>query len=240
MSVNATKLVKDLALEIPMATNIFEQFGIDYCCGGKKSLQEACSSIGVSTDRVVELLDKASQADETPKEFNDWREEKLSSLISYILDKHHTYIRTQSPNLIALLAKVTNKHGERHTELYLVQKYFTELVEELNPHLYKEENILFPYVLSLEKAKEQKQVFARPPFGTVSNPINVMLFEHDNAGAILKEMRKAAKNYIVPEDGCTSFALLYKGLEAFEGDLHRHIHLENNLLFPKAIELEKE
>lgn len=239
MSVNATKLVKDLALEIPSATHIFEQFGIDYCCGGKKSLQDACIGVGAPTDKVIEMLDNASKFNETLKDFTDWRNETLSNLIGYILEKHHTYVKTQIPNLNNMLAKVVGKHGENHPELYLVQEKFNLLADELNPHLYKEENILFPYIVNLEEAKERKHPFGLPSFGTVSNPINVMLFEHDNAGELLREMRDAAKNYIVPEDGCTSFALLYKGLAAFEEDLHKHIHLENNLLFPKALALEK-
>jgi len=238
MTVSATKLVKDLAIEIPAATNIFEKFGIDYCCGGKKSLQDACASVGVATNEVIEMLDKASESPENTKKFNDWTKESLGLLVNYILENHHTYVHTELPRLNALLTKVVNKHGENHIELYQVQANFSRLTEELNVHMYKEEQVLFPYIIRLETAKEQKQYIPLPPFGTVANPISVMCSEHDEAGEILHHMRKITDNYAVPSDACTSFTLLYQGLVAFEEDLHKHVHLENNILFPRAIAME--
>lgn len=238
MSVNATKLVKELALEIPTATNIFEKFGIDYCCGGGKSLEDACAIAGIPTTDVLSMLDSASQLKNTSKPFNDWKNEKLANLVNYILETHHNYVKNEIPRLNALMAKVVNKHGENHKELYKVEEKFNHLTQDLNAHMYKEEKMLFPYVVCLEEAKEKKLSISPPPFGKVSNPIRVMFSEHDMAGELLRQIRVFTSNFTIPENVCTSFTLLYQGLEAFEADLHRHVHLENNVLFPRAIELE--
>lgn len=238
MSISATKLVKDLALEIPTATNIFEKFGIDYCCGGTKSLQDACASVGVATNEVVDMLDQASQLKNISQEFGDWRKQKLANLVNYILVTHHAYVKTEIPRLTTLLAKVVNKHGINHKELYKVEEKFTLLTQDLNAHMHKEEQVLFPYIISFEEAKEKNFPLPQSCFGKISNPIRVMFSEHDVAGEILRQIRVLTNDYTVPKDACTSFTLLYQGLEAFEKDLHKHVHLENNVLFPRAIELE--
>ena len=238
MTISATKTVRELAVEVPSATRIFEKLGIDYCCGGGKMLQDACSAAGVPVEQVIDSLEKAEQLQGEDQEFVDWQAEPLSRLISYILDKHHTFTRQELDRLEGLLAKVVSAHGERHPELQKIQKLFRALKEELLMHMFKEEQILFPYIFKMDEASSQNRAFPLPPFGTVHNPIRVMMMEHDGAGEILRQMRELSTDYSVPADGCISYQTLYQALEALEQDLHQHIHLENNILFPRAAEME--
>jgi regulator of cell morphogenesis and NO signaling len=234
---NTTRTVREFALEIPDATRLFEQLGIDYCCGGQRSLIDACKVAGVELDRVVESLEKASQSDNN-SDTKRFENISLKELITYILDKHHVFTRTESERLHALLAKVCRVHGENHPELLRIQNIFNELSAELEMHLRKEEQVLFPYIINMEESVVKTGTIPMAPFGTVRNPVRMMSMEHDNAGDLLRELRKESSNYTTPPDVCISYQTLYKALEGFEADLHQHIHLENNLLFPRAIEME--
>jgi len=159
-------------------------------------------------------------------------------LISYILDKHHIYTKDEMARLEPLAEKVLAAHGENHSELLAMRDLLRQLFTDLKQHMFKEEQILFPFVLELERARMQNRPAPFAPFGTVNNPIKMMMMEHDTAGDMLRELRKLSADYKVPADACVSYKTLYEALEAFEQDLHQHIHLENNLLFPKAVELE--
>lgn len=232
-----TKTVREYALEIPAATRIFEKLGIDYCCGGGKSLADACTAAGVSVVEVLDSLntDLKSVATSARK---DWQALSQAELITYIVDKHHAFTREELVRLEALLAKVSGVHGQNHPELFQIQDQFGKLRGELEPHMLKEESVLFPYIVRMEEAALANRTLPPPPFRTVQNPVRVMMAEHDAAGYILGRMREASSNYAVPPDGCISYKTLYSALAMLEVDLHQHIHLENNILFPRAVELE--
>lgn len=233
-----TKTVRQIALEMPFTTRVFEEFKIDYCCGGRKSLAEACQNIGVSPEIVRQKIADVIETNQS-QEFEWLKETTLSDLINYIIEKHHTFTRDEIFNLTPLMAKVANRHGENHPELFELEKVFNELCDDLGPHLLKEEQVLFPFVEKLEKAAANSSSVPFSCFGTVNNPVRMMMMEHDTAGDLLKKMREITNDYKLPEGACPSYIALFNRLEAFEKDLHQHIHLENNLLFPKAIELEE-
>jgi len=234
MELVSEKTVRDLASTNPGAARIFESFGIDYCCGGERSLAQACSAAKVSVQEVVDALDKP-QSKEGDR---DWQAASLAELSSHIVEKHHAYVRREIPRLIALIAKVAKVHGQNHAELEKVEASFRALAEELSMHLLKEERMLFLYIVQLENAAKSGGRPAPTIFGTVQNPVRMMMMEHDSAGELLHQMRELTNGYMAPEDGCMSYRMLYQALPEFEADLHQHIHLENNILFPRAIALE--
>jgi len=238
MNATATKTVRDLAVEVPNATRVFEKYGIDYCCGGKKPLEEACSQANLSLQEILSALQDAAKTPLSPA--GDLQSGSLAELIDHIVRTHHRYTRDEITHLTPLLEKVSAKHGQKHPELLTIQTTFAGLAQELTLHLMKEENVLFPYIIRMEEAVLQQEPVLPPPFGTVQNPIRMMMQEHDGAGEALREIRWASGNFAAPEDACTSFRVLYKALEAFEADLHQHIHLENNILFPRAAEMEQQ
>ena len=238
MSAIAEKTVRELALESSSATRVFERLGIDYCCGGGKSLQEACRTAKLSLEQVQVALDSVER-DSSHSDTRDWQREPLSELIAHISATHHKYVREEIARLGPLFEKVCRVHGENHPELLSLRATFTELARELTQHLMKEEMVLFPFVTRMEEARIQEEPVLPPPFGTVANPVNMMEHEHDSAGQALRAMRAASDGYAAPEGACTSYRALYRALEEFEADLHQHIHLENNILFPRAIAMEK-
>jgi regulator of cell morphogenesis and NO signaling len=235
MSMNTMKTVREVAVELPGATRIFEKLGIDYCCGGGKALDEACLAAGVSADDVIALLEEAGS---TAAEARDWNAAPLSELVAHIVTRHHGFTREELVRVSNLLAKVCSVHGENHPELHRLHTVFQELKHELTSHMLKEEQVLFPYIENLETAVRRGEPVPTPFFGTVRNPVRMMMQEHDDAGQALRDLREVSSNYQVPADGCITFRTLYQALEEFERDLHQHIHLENDILFPRAAELE--
>jgi regulator of cell morphogenesis and NO signaling len=233
----STRTVREYALEIPAATRIFEKLGIDYCCGGGTSLADACVKAGVTVDEVLDSL-KTTERSEGTFARGEWQTASPAELIEHIVEKHHTFTRDELARLEALLAKVCGVHGQNHPELLHIQNQFQELRRDLEPHMLREERVLFPYIIRMEETIEEKQPLPVPPFGTVRNPVRVMMAEHDAVGEILRTMREASSDYTTPPDGCISFRTLYSALIALEADLHQHIHLENNILFPRAAEME--
>jgi regulator of cell morphogenesis and NO signaling len=238
MQINSAKTVRELTLEIPGATRVFEKAGIDYCCGGARPFQEACAAAGVSTDEVVRSLEQAGETSALAAESIEWQTQPLSKLTSYIVGKHHVFTRDELARLNALLSKVCSVHGQNHPELFRIQSLFQDLNQDLIPHMQKEEMVLFPYIQQMEAAASEGRPAPVPPFGTVRNPIRMMMMEHETVGEILKQIRQISGGFSVPEDGCISYETLYKALDALEQDLHEHIHLENNILFPRAVEME--
>lgn len=239
MPMEGQKTVAEIALERPNSAAVFEKLGIDYCCGGRKPLAVACQEAGIDVNQVAELLEDGAGKDKSENEAGDWSERSLASLVSHIVEKHHAFCRKEGLRLRTLLEKVVSKHGGRHPELSRVNEIFDALSDELSMHMMKEEQMLFPYIIRLEDAAAHKSAPPRAPFGTVQNPVRMMVQEHDDAGHLIKEIQSLTGNFTPPEDACTSFKALYQGLEAFQADLHQHIHLENNLLFPRAIALEE-
>jgi regulator of cell morphogenesis and NO signaling len=238
MTISATMKVRDVVLELPQATRVFEKLKIDYCCGGDTPLGEACATAGVEVANVERMLEEVGQADVKGNGSFDFAKATLSELIGHILDKHHVYTKDEMARLEPLIDKVIAAHGENHTELRSLGGLFQQLCGDLKPHMFKEEQILFPYILEMESASLQNGAAPFAPFGTVNNPIRMMMMEHETVGDLLRELRAVSTNYAVPADGCISYQTLYQALEAFEQDLHQHIHIENNILFPRAIELE--
>lgn len=233
--------IGNLAAEIPGATRLFERLGIDYCCGGSKTVEEAAQLANLEPVSVINALTQLREEafvagnGDAPR---DWLRESLSSLIEHILATHHRFTRDELERLEKLLVRVCNVHAERHPELIGLNTIFLKLRDDLLPHLLKEEQILFPYVTRLESAIARGSFPQPPTFGTVRNPVRMMMIEHDTAGDLLREMRQASGGYILPEGACASYRALFEGLVAFEADLHQHIHLENNILFPRSITLE--
>jgi regulator of cell morphogenesis and NO signaling len=230
--------VREVAIELPQATRLFETLKIDYCCGGNKPLAQACATAGVDVDDVMEMLTEVTEQNSASAGAGDFQSASLPELITHILDTHHVFTKSEMERLEALTAKVIAAHGSNHPELVQLGEIFKHLCADLRPHMFKEEQVLFPYILAMTQAKENNQAGPFAPFGTVNNPIRMMMREHDNAGQILRELRDLTSDYQVPADGCMSYRTLYQALEDFEKDLHQHIHLENNVLFPKALELE--
>ncbi|MDP9052263.1 MAG: iron-sulfur cluster repair di-iron protein [Acidobacteriota bacterium] len=229
------KTVRDVALEQPTSIRVFEQYGIDYCCGGRKPLAEACASSNLEVDAVLAALEVAAQVPLRGEE--DWAHASLESLIRHIVVTHHAYVRSELPRLAVLAEKVVHRHGDTQSELPLIQTMLAQLDEELSQHLTKEETVLFPYVAKLEQAKDG---ITKPQggFGNVANPIAMMTAEHDAAGALLAEIRQLSHQFVTPVGACPTYHAFYDGLKEFEQGLHQHIHLENNILFPGAIRLE--
>ncbi len=238
MILSLDKTVRDLALEMPQATRVLERLKIDYCCGGDMPLSEACATAGIEVANLERMLAEAELAEVQGNGSQDFQQATLSELIGHILDKHHVYTKSEMARLDPLIDKVIAAHGENHAELRVIGNVFQRLCADLKPHMFKEEEVLFPYILEMERASQQQRPAPMAPFGTVNNPVRMMMMEHETVGAILRELRELSSNYTVPADGCISYQTLYQALEAFEGDLHQHIHLENNILFPRAIELE--
>jgi regulator of cell morphogenesis and NO signaling len=236
MILGSNKTVREVALELPQATRVFEKLKIDYCCGGDKPVGEACASAGVEVASLERMLEELGQ--DPGNGSLDFAKATLSELIGHILDKHHVYTKSEMARLETLIDKVIGAHGENHSELRSLGGLFQQLCADLKPHMFKEEQILFPYILEMERASLQNRPAPFAPFGTVNNPIRMMMTEHETVGDLLRELRALSSNYAVPADGCISYQTLYQALEAFEQDLHQHIHLENNILFPRAIELE--
>jgi len=227
------RTVGQIAAESPAAVRVFEKHGIDFCCGGKIPVAEACFRKGLDPALLLAEIDKASQ---TPAEDpTDWVTAPLPALIDHILDTHHAYMKAQLPRVEARLAKVLQAHSDRHGDmLRRLAAVYGAMKTELDGHLAKEEIVLFPLVRALDGGAKAG------PFhcGSVQNPIRVMFMEHDSAGEALAEVRRLTSDYTAPEDACNTFKALYFELVEMESDLHRHIHLENNILFPRAISLE--
>ncbi len=234
-----TKTIREIALESPQTTRVFEEFKIDYCCGGRKPFEDACLGAGVDPQLVAQKIKAAMKNYEGTEEFNLAEEKSASQLINYIIGKHHLFTVQEIERLLPLMEKVCVRHGEQHSDLFELQTVFTALADSLIPHMRKEETVLFPYIQMLESSLIG-DVFADPPhFGTVENPIRMMMLDHEADGERLRKMREISSGYALPDGACPSFTALYAGLQDLEKDLHRHIHLENNLLFPSAVNLER-
>jgi regulator of cell morphogenesis and NO signaling len=239
MNVMTEKTVREIALEFPGSTRVFEKLGIDYCCGGSQPLEQACQLANVPLGQVIDSLETAELAERSTLKDRDWQVEPLSDLIAHIQNTHHKYTREELARLGPLADKVCAVHGKNHPELAGIRATLGALAQELTTHLLKEDTVLFPHIVRMEESVIQKEPVLPPPFGTVRNPVAMMMHEHDDAGAALRELHRASSGYTAPPDACVSYQTLYRALAEFERDLHQHIHLENNVLFPRAIEMER-
>ena len=234
--ISSQTTVREVAIQTPASTRLFETLKIDYCCGGNRPLSEACASAGVDVNDVMLMLAEVSKTG--VEQTLNFEKASLPELITHILETHHVFTKAEMNRLEALTGKVIAAHGTNHPELIQLGKLWELLCADLSPHMFKEEQVLFPYIMELAQAAEHNRPRPFAPFGTVNNPVRMMMKEHDDAGDILRELRKLTSDYKIPADACISYQTLYQALENFEKDLHQHIHLENNILFPKALQLE--
>lgn len=230
------RTVGEVATEIPGAIRIFETWGIDYCCAGLTPVTDACERAGKTVEDLVNAL-SASAVPPGPLP-RDWSKESLAAIARYIIDAYHDYTREELETLLALAEKVKGVHGHRHTELVRVNELVQALAVDMRPHMLKEEQVLFPYVDQLEVAATKGGPVPTPFFGTVKNPVRMMMLEHDAVGDMLRELRALTSGYEAPVDGCFSYRELFRRLAEFEQRTHEHIHLENNVYFPSAVALE--
>ncbi len=237
MTTVTEKTIREIAIENPSSIRVFETLGIDYCCGGRKSLSDACAHTGHEMSRVLDLLAEAERGSQA-RDAQDWTGEPLAALIAHIVEKHHGFVRRESARLEPLLAKVAGKHGPLHPEVASIGQLFLAMSQELSTHMMKEERILFPYIEQMEQAAAAGARRPQSCFGSVEQPIANMVAEHEDAGELLSRIRHLSGGFAPPAGACPTFVAVYKGLEDFERDLHRHVHLENNILFPRAIAME--
>ncbi|HQE11672.1 MAG TPA: iron-sulfur cluster repair di-iron protein [Flavipsychrobacter sp.] len=236
-SMESSETVGQIAAKDLRKAEVFKKYGIDFCCGGKKTVREVCEEKGIDPAIVEkELQQTAQQVTNRNTNYNEWN---LDFLADYIVNTHHNYVRKYLPELRGYALKVARVHGGHHPELLPIQKLVEEIYEELTEHMINEENILFPLVKKIVMAKNN-QAAVNYDGESLSVLVDTMEKEHDSVGRAFDEIRSLSTNYTIPADGCASYSLLYKMLEEFENDLHVHIHLENNILFPRTIEMEKQ
>jgi regulator of cell morphogenesis and NO signaling len=227
MSTSAPSTLGDVVAANPAAARILDRFGLDFCCNGNRTLDAACADAGIDRALVeAELTALDVEGD------SSWRDLDTGALAVHIVETHHAYLHDELPLLEALAVKVLDVHGERHPELAEVRRYVGELRADLEPHLLKEERILFPAIAALAEGHRD---FA---FGSIDDPIRMMTMDHDRDGELLRALRATTKEYAVPGDACASYRSLYERLEALEADTHLHILKENHTLFPVALALE--
>jgi regulator of cell morphogenesis and NO signaling len=229
-------LIRDVVAGDFRTAAVFQKYGLDFCCGGERPIADAAIAKGVDPDAIVADLEAiaATPAGATPK-FNTWPPDLL---IDYIVANHHSYVRETMPVILLHVEKVARVHGMNHPETIEIAASFRKVAAELTQHMQKEEMVLFPYIKALHIARSAGAVAPHAPFGTVANPIAMMELEHRNAGDEMATIRELSNGYTPPEDACTTYRVAFQELHAFELDLHQHVHLENNVLFPTALALE--
>jgi regulator of cell morphogenesis and NO signaling len=236
MSITEQSLIGELVAKDYRTASVFKKNNIDFCCNGNRTIKEACEKDKIECNQLLDDLNNIPSASGGSTEnFNSW---PLDLLADYVEKKHHRYVETKTKEIIPYLDKIIRVHGGRHPELAEVGDLFKESAEDLGEHMQKEERMLFPYIREMVKAK-MEQAPIQAPFGTVQNPIQMMMHEHDTEGERFRKIAALTNNYIAPEDACNTYRVTLSLLKEFEDDLHLHIHLENNILFPKSISLEK-
>lgn len=229
--------IGEIAKNYFQTVRVFDDYQIDFCCGGKQSLKEACQKKSLDTNEVLGKLEASiAQPDDSPR----FDRLPLDELIDYIIRTHHNYVRETIPLLTRLWDKIEEVHGERHPEILDVNAHFKESAGQLTMHMQKEEIVLFPLIKQLLQLKQENRSITVGNGASVNHPIAAMVQEHENEGARFELISKLTNNYQVPADACNTLRAAYETLQAFEKDLHRHIHLENNILFPNAALLEEE
>ena len=215
------------------ASMILDRYGLDYCCGGTRSLADGCAQRGVDLKRVMSELESLDPAE------RDVPDDDPAALVDHIVARHHTYIRTTAPLIQRHLAKVVEKHGLNHPEVGVIAAQFDTVADQLRLHMLKEEQVLFPYIKALANAVKHGTPAPPDMFGTVQNPIRMMEVEHQAAGEGMADIRELSHEYHAPSEACSTYRLVFQELAAFEQDLHQHVYLENHVLFPNAVELEE-
>lgn len=224
--------VREIVADYFRAAAVFERFGIDFCCGGLRTLAEACRDRKVSPVEVLnEMIEACERQNETVPRFTRW---SVDALVAYIVRHHHAYVRRVLPSMVVHTRKVAASHGGGHPELEEIAAIFEEVAEEMTAHMMKEEEILFPYIEQLELARRLREPVPAAALGSVEKPIAMIEHEHEHAGLAMARIRELSRGYALPQGACTTYVACFRELEEFEQDLHVHVHLENNVLFPKA------
>ncbi|QQS31206.1 MAG: iron-sulfur cluster repair di-iron protein [Sphingobacteriales bacterium] len=237
-SVIKQRTIGEIVAENYHAATVFEKHQIDYCCGGKKTLNMVCQERGLDPVKLQKEIEETNLPSEMPPSQNSskW---SLALLVNYIVEAHHQYIKESIPVLLKNLDKIASVHGKNHPELFIIHEIFKTLSVELSEHLHKEETVLFPYIIQLVKAETEHTKPELPVFNTIQNPLRMLETEHDVAGNLMFNIRELSNRYFPPADACTTYKVTLLKLQEFETDLHHHVHLENNILFPKAVKLEE-
>ena len=236
MVVDTNKTIGEMVADDFRTASVFSANKIDFCCKGNRTLDEVCNQKGLDVYDVLAQLEKATESNNSTIDFNTW---ELDLLIDYIEKKHHRYVEEKAPILLSFLLKLEQVHGAAHPELFEIKNLFKRTADELTQHMKKEELILFPYIKQMVEAARNKTPLSAPGFGSVANPIAMMMEEHENEGNRFEKIVAISNNYTPPADGCNTYKVTFQMLQEFESDLHTHIHLENNILFPKAIVLQE-
>jgi regulator of cell morphogenesis and NO signaling len=237
MQINNEKTIGEIVAEDYRTAAVFKNYKIDFCCNGNKKFDDVCKNKKIDADLLLNELNAIQKSDiDKSVDFNSF---PLDLLADYIEKKHHRYVEAEVPEIKGYLTKLCEAHGKEHNELFKIKEEFESSAGELAMHMKKEELILFPYIRKMVVAERRNEKISLPQFGTVENPIQAMIYEHNVEGERFKEISKLSNNYSIPKDGCNTYRVAYSLLKEFDEDLHIHIHLENNMLFPKSIELEK-
>jgi regulator of cell morphogenesis and NO signaling len=238
MNIQENNIIGELVAQDYRAASVFKKYGIDFCCQGNRTIQDACEAKEIDASSVVTDLNEVSRA--TSKDTIDYQSWPIDLMADYIEKKHHRYVEDKTQEIKPYLDKICRVHGEHHPELLEIKEEFNASASELAAHMKKEELILFPIIRKMTKAKLENTKVDAAHFGTVKNPIQMMMNEHTVEGNRFRKIEELSNNYMPPLDACNTYRVSFALLKEFEQDLHLHIHLENNILFPKAIEIEKE
>jgi regulator of cell morphogenesis and NO signaling len=233
-----TQTIGKIVAENYKTASVFKQHGIDFCCNGNRTIAYACEQKNLDTNSILaQVQDILNQEPDGAVDYKSW---PLDLMTDYIVKKHHNYVENTGLELKGYVAKIARVHGKTHPELLQVETLYNNVIGELVAHMKKEELILFPFIKNMVQTQDSKAPLTMPGFGSIENPINMMHHEHDDAGEMFRQIRDVTDNYELPHDACNTYMVTFKLLNEFEEDLHLHIHLENNILFPKAIALQAE
>lgn len=238
MNIQENNIIGELVAQDYRAASVFKKYGIDFCCQGNRTIEDACVAKNLDSKSVVTDLNSINQKRDTRS--TDYQSWPLDLLADYIEKKHHRYVQEKTLEIQPYLDKICKVHGKQHPELFEIKNEFDASAGELAAHMKKEELILFPFVKKMVKAKMEGAKVDAAHFGTVKNPIQMMMDEHTVEGERFRKIEGLSNHYTPPQDACNTYRVTFALLKEFEQDLHLHIHLENNILFPKAIEMEKE
>lgn len=238
METQKNKIISELVAKDYRLASVFKKYGLDFCCQGNRTIDDACAAKKIDSDTVVNDLNSIGTANNVSSiDYQSW---PLDLLADYIEKTHHRYVVDKSPEIISYVNKVCEAHGKKNPEIYQIKDLFEKTIENLAQHMKKEELLLFPFIRKMEEAKRSGELLQKPPFDSLESQINEMEDEHMSEGDRLREIERLSNNYTPPEDACNTFRVTYTLLKEFENDLHLHIHLENNILFPKSIQMEEQ
>lgn len=237
MSALEERTVGEIVSEDYRTAGVFKKYGLDFCCGGKKKLADACERKGLDLNLLLSEIDSLSLKDNDQHNYNEW---SPAFLVDYIINNHHHFVRTKLPEIKAYANKVAKVHGKTYPVLNEMLGAFMVLKDEMLSHLDAEEQVLFPYIKKMTEAGTDGSLPATgQKAGTAAQAIEMMEQEHDEAGNLMAKLEEMSNGFTPPEDACTTFRVYFQNLEAFRDDLHKHVHLENNILFPKALQMEQ-